>query len=264
MNNVLVICHGHEHRHIHEINYATAKLLNIDAESEPDYVMDIADPRITRLIGRTFDVVINAFCPISIEFDSYEAAIYDRHGDIIDGDLNPQLFGNIWKLLSMNGHLYIRPMFDLSGTPTPAAISLLTDKLFRFGFILDQVDATLTFGEDVMSDFIVYRKMALPSRQDIWKFLVERLVQSPPIKAITLQEYNSEIDLIETSWIQLNETDFKWLEGKDYPESDEIDINLETIRDSVLHPRVQCDETDYQELRSLVLIRQDDRMIRLI
>jgi hypothetical protein len=264
MNNVLVICHGHQHRHIHEINYATAKLLNIDDESEPDYVMDIADPRTPQLIGRTFDVVINAFCPISIEFDSYEAAIHDRHDNTIDGELNPRFFGNIWKLLTPGGHFYTRPSFDLSGTPDPRAISLFTDKLFRFGYVLDHANATLTFGEDVMSDFIVYRKVALPSRQGLWGFLSKRLVQSPPIKAITLQTYNSEMDLIETNWIQLNETDYTWLEGEDYPPSDDIDINLETIQDLILQPQVQVDANNYQELRSLVLIRSDDRTIRVI
>lgn len=286
MDNVLVICHGHQDRPINEVNYATAKFLNIDDETEPNYVMDIIDYRVPQWIGRKFDVVINAFCPISIEFRTFTDAIFDRHGTIIDGDLNPMFFGNIWKLLNPGGQLYCRPIFSLGNVPDPTAISLLTDKLYRFGFAIDHLNRTLTFGKTIISDFIVYRKIPIPSRQELWKFLAQRLVQSPTIVALQLQVYNSEMDLIETYRVKLNETDFKWLEGDSDEESneesdeesnkesdgesneesnEESDIfNLERVRDLIVQPQFKLDDNDYAELRSLILIRNDNRTIRLM
>lgn len=263
MDNVLVICHGHRDRHIQEINYATAKFLNIDGESKPDYRLDITNPNTPTKIGLTFNTIINAFCPISEEFKSFKAAIFDRHGDIIDGELNPKLFGNIWKLLIPDGHFYIRPLFVGNGTRDPIAISLLTDKLFRFGFVLDQVNVTLTFDKTVISDFVVYRKTPIPSRQNIWDFLMKRWFQDPPIKWIESQVYESELNDERTNRFNINDSDIKWLYGESHEENED-EIDLEILQKWIMQPRVMIDEDVYVELRSLVLIRDDDCSIRLI
>ena len=187
MNNVLAICHGRKHRKIQEINYETATFLDLNPDVGADFILDIGDPDTLLEIDTKFDFIINAFCPTSVMFKGIKCAIEDPSSNVIDGKFNPDFFSNIHIFLKPNGIFYTRPKLFFYGIDTPRNVQLMEDKMFRFGFKMVEPTKTLTFNTSIFKDFIGFRSVQLPARDDVWRFIQERIQMDPKIKFFTVK-----------------------------------------------------------------------------
>lgn len=182
MNDVLVICHGSKHRKIQEINYETASFLDIDENAEPDWNLDIGDPDTPDEIGKTFSFIINAMCPMNVIFEGSKNAIQDLSGEVVDGKFDPYFFSNIHSLLQPNGIFYTRPELFFYGTNREPNVRLMEDKIFMFGFKLVEPEKTFIFNDRMMKDFMGFRCVDLPTRDNVWGFIQERIQLEPKIE----------------------------------------------------------------------------------
>jgi hypothetical protein len=262
LNNVLVLCHGHKHRHIQEINYDTSTLVDIDSSNRPDYTLDVEHPQFSNNLNRQYDYVINAFCSIPTQFYQNEW-VESPIGYAIDGALNPKFFNNIQKVLRPNGILYCRPLFRMYSYFPPKEESedekvvedvlpnyqLFADKMFRFGFALVGINKQFSFETKIMNDFISFQKIPRPTRTDLWNYLQDRLTKQPSVRAITYRFHTKDRahDFIEGA-----RTIFIYVK--------DLVQEMEYFK-SLFFP--SADENIVDEINLLILITEDDRMARL-
>jgi hypothetical protein len=157
-DKTLVLCHGHKHRKIQQVDYEKAILATIREEDEPDIILDLTKELPESLTQFTFPTVIDAFCPYCIKLiPSTMIYVSNKYGIPpypADAEFEPTYIAKIKKLLATGGLFYTICPFDNRGRPRNA---LLRKKLEAYGFKFVRF-GNLTFGQ-IDREFHVYMKL---------------------------------------------------------------------------------------------------------
>lgn len=170
MNDTIVLCHGRNHRNIKELNYKRTTFTDANPEVDADYILDITDTNFTH-IGKKFNNVINAFCPISLNINNI---ITDDSGLPIDGDINDTFMMNIKSLLVTDGHFYSKSFFTTNTHDNSTENNqLMIDKLYVYGFMFVEI-VNFTFDETVI-EFIKFCCGVMPNKRQSVNYLTEMI-----------------------------------------------------------------------------------------
>lgn len=143
----LVLCHGRKHAKIKQINYDQSVFIDLNEESEPDYLIDIASEDM-QLLDRKFDVIIAAKCHHPATIDNPII----QNGYIFDGDLNEGFIDNLIFLLTDQGEFY---------TTSPFSNQLMINKMYVQGFeFVGYKDLTFS----ITYNFLVFKFVNRPDK----------------------------------------------------------------------------------------------------
>lgn len=230
MENGLVAFHGRAQRKIKEVSYKKSFFLSLDEEAMPDFYLDYVDRDTPKDVGRKFNFIIDAFCPMATVFKGLKSIYTNPYEDTVyDGELNDRFFKNSRRLLKNNGILYMPHLFHGYDSWDEHDDGLFAAKMFRFGFKIEGL-SNFTFDKSVI-EFVGFQKTALPTRKQVIDF-ISTIENIRYMKATMLHEEEPDEDTYSLLI---------------YPEKAKID-------DFVLD----------ENLTSLIITTNDDKTIRLI
>jgi len=186
-DKTLVLCHGHKDRKIKELDYKETILATITLEDEPDVIVNLFEKLPESLTKYKFPKIIDAFCPIDVNYIRSTIKTSFR-GGIIDAELDPTYINKIRKLLADDGLFYIRCIYFVDEIRNN---ELLINKMFPFGFEFVKLEK-LTFDETSIK-FHVYRKKAVPKLEDLIEFTRE-LIQAENVYEIQVKYKDRDVE----------------------------------------------------------------------
>lgn len=177
----LVLCHGHKHRKIQELDYSKTVLATIHDEDEPDVIVDLTEELPKSLTEWKFSRVIDAFGPCNLKY--HKSTIKENTDDtIVDAVIDSSYLAKVRKLLAKHGLFYTKNLFEDK--------KLLQYKMFAFGFEFIKLDI-LTFDETPI-EFNVYKRRKMPKFDELIKFIDDKM-QAVNIREVQVK-YTEELE----------------------------------------------------------------------
>lgn len=201
LDNVIVFCHGHEHRKTQEVNYDDSTLMDANPDSSPDIIFDLeSSDNLYNKVEHQFNYIISANCAVMLELSNIVVSPYD-YPMPIDGDINIKYIRQVRAVANVNGNSYF-----LTKSPFAKGKQLYIDKLYVLGF--NYVGQQILTFDKTKINFMKFQIINIPTKIMKFTYLKDRLSSKPQVKRIICKYFSKSFSTVFTLRVNVTK-DFK-------------------------------------------------------